>query len=326
MNPELIEIVHGRANPHIDPTLHIWGWEIPVYLFLGGIVAGLMVLLGILELRSGTRPSSRAVRWMPFVSLALISLGMGALFLDLANKLNVFRFYMAFMPTSPMSWGSWILVGVYPALALLGLGGLLPAERKWLGHLPGLRSGLGAWLLKSTLALADRQRPGLLWLGVGLGVALGTYTGLLLGTLAARLPWNSALLGPLFLTSGISTGAAFLLLFHLDDVTRQRLVRWDLAAIGVELFILALMLLGFVSGGATDALAGAALLGGAWTPVFWSLVVIAGLLVPLTLNVLEVRRHLPLTALSPTLVLIGGFALRAVLVGAGQDMGFSSLP
>jgi formate-dependent nitrite reductase membrane component NrfD len=41
-----------------------------------------------------------------------------------------------------------------------------------------------------------------------LGVALGIYTGILLNTMVARPLWNSAILGPLFLVSGLSAGAA----------------------------------------------------------------------------------------------------------------------
>ena len=44
---EIIEIATTRRNPGIDPYLHVWGWEIPVYLFLGGLVAGLLILSGI---------------------------------------------------------------------------------------------------------------------------------------------------------------------------------------------------------------------------------------------------------------------------------------
>ena len=33
----MLEITSTRANPMIDPAMHVWGWEIPVYLFLGGI-------------------------------------------------------------------------------------------------------------------------------------------------------------------------------------------------------------------------------------------------------------------------------------------------
>ena len=42
----MLELVTTRHNPMVDPALHVWGWEIPVYLFLGGWVAGSMVLAG----------------------------------------------------------------------------------------------------------------------------------------------------------------------------------------------------------------------------------------------------------------------------------------
>jgi formate-dependent nitrite reductase membrane component NrfD len=38
------ELVITRHNEMIDPHLSIWGWEIPVYLFLGGLVAGMMTV------------------------------------------------------------------------------------------------------------------------------------------------------------------------------------------------------------------------------------------------------------------------------------------
>ena len=44
----------------------------------------------------------------------------------------------------------------------------------------------------------------------------------------------------------------------------------------------------------------------------------AGLVVPLILNVLEVKRHTRMTLFAPALVLIGGLALRAIFVAAGQ--------
>jgi formate-dependent nitrite reductase membrane component NrfD len=42
MKEELI--VSGRMNPGIDPYLHIWHWQIPLYLFLGGLAAGILFL------------------------------------------------------------------------------------------------------------------------------------------------------------------------------------------------------------------------------------------------------------------------------------------
>ncbi len=40
-------ITSGRMNPGIDPVLHAWGWEIPLYLFLGGISAGLLFFVSL---------------------------------------------------------------------------------------------------------------------------------------------------------------------------------------------------------------------------------------------------------------------------------------
>jgi len=326
MNDALLETLHGRHNEMIDPSLHIWGWEIPVYLFLGGVVAGMLVLSAALELSGGKRPRSRAIRLAPFVALVLLSVGMLALFLDLDHKFFVWRFYLAFEPTSPMSWGSWILLLVYPVGLLLGLGSLDARER----------SGLLGWALVGKLRLrsalewvlegADGWRNQVLWGAVVAGVALGVYTGLLLGTLSARPQWDTAVLGPLFLSSGLSTGAACLLLFSLDPEERHWLVRWDLVAIGAELFFLGAMLVGFATGDRAAQHALHNLTAGEWGGPFWVLVVLLGLVVPVTFDALEIRRRLPPLRLTPALILIGGLSLRWILVDSGQASNFSAFP
>lgn len=299
-----IETVTTRANPLIDPSLHVWGWEIVAYLFLGGLVAGLFVLTAGLELRTGAPARSRAFAQVPLVALALLSAGMLALWLDLAHRFWAWRFYAAFRPTSPMSWGAWILVLIYPAGLLLWLGGL---ER-----VPERLVAITAW--------ARTHRHGLLLTGVAMGVGLGIYTGLLLGTMPSRPLWNSALLGPLFLASGISSGAALLLLLASDESERTTLARWDALAIGAELVLIALLLLGWASGGAISEAAAEAFLGGPYTAVFWSLVVVMGLLVPLAMELLEARRHLAFATVAPVLILAGGLALRWILLAAGQQV------
>lgn len=323
MNPQLVEIVHGRSNPHIDPTLHVWGWEVPVYLFLGGLVAGLMIIVPLLEMKTGRISKARNVRFMPLVAIALISLGMGALFLDLAYKLHVFRFYLTFEPTSPMSWGAWILMVVYPVLGLLALGGLDEEDRARFGLGP---QATGLMRLVRNLADWSYENRGVIrGLSIAVGIGLGTYTGLLLGTLSARLLWSSALLGPLFMVSGFSTGAALLLLAKPDGEEQHLVSSWDAIAIGVELMLLVVMLLAFASGGTAQRAAAEPLLGGSYTPQFWALVVGAGLLAPLALELVELRRHAKPTLTAPALVLVGGFALRFILVAAGQATSFSML-
>jgi protein NrfD len=317
MNGVAIEISSGRHNALIDPRLDVWGWEIPVYLFLGGVVAGLLVLGAWLELRRGERPRSRAMGLLPFLGLVLISLGMGALFLDLEHKLHVLRFYLAFEPTSPMSWGAWILVLVYPLGLALGLLSLSEAQRAFLRE----RLPAGRHLDRLAAAL-DRSRRPLLWAAAITGAGLGIYTGLLLGTMVARPQWHSAVLGPLFLCSGLSTGAALMLLFRLEEHEHRALERIDGWAIAIELALIALLLIGYATGGQAEQHALYHVAGGPWTSAFWSLVVIGGLIVPLAMELVGRRRRLPFAVMASVLILVGGLALRFVLLSAGQAGSF----
>ncbi|HVI95253.1 MAG TPA: NrfD/PsrC family molybdoenzyme membrane anchor subunit [Anaeromyxobacter sp.] len=308
------EIDIARHSRLIDPHLHVWGWEIPAYLFLGGLAAGVMILTSILWARGDDR--SKAVRWAAFAPPLLVSAGMGALFLDLAGKLHVWRFYLAFRWTSPMSWGAWILVLVYPVTLLVALAGLDDAQSERVTT--ALGRGPVAGLVARARAFGRAHAAGLRRTNLATGVALGVYTGVLLSTLGARALWGSALLGPLFLVSGISTGAALLLLLDLSAEERHLVARWDRIAIGLELFVLALFLVGLATSGADGRSAAELLVGGPYTAPFWALVVIGGLAVPLVLELLEARLHLPPTLAAPGLVLAGGLALRWILVIAGQ--------
>lgn len=316
MNPETLEVVTTRHNAGIDPHLALWGWEIPAYLFLGGLVAGIMVLSAVLELSRQKKGETRAAELMPLLAASLISVGMLFLFLDLHFKLHVFRFYTAFRPSSPMSWGAWLLLLVYPVLGLLGLGGLREESRTWLRD--RLRFGWVRRGLDALFSLADARRRAVLWATIASGSGLGLYTGLLLGTMVARPVWNSSVMAPLFLVSGVSTGAALMMLLPMGAPDAHRLVRWDTAAIVVELTLIGAWLVAGVSGGSTAQAAAALFLGGPYTAVFWGLFVVAGLVVPLALNLIEIRRGVAGTRWAPALVLVGGLALRAILVSAGQ--------
>ena len=310
----MIELDVARHSNLVDPRLHVWGWEVPVYLFLGGLAAGTMILTSLLALRRAER--SPALRWLAFAAPVLVSVGMLALFLDLAYKVHVWRLYLAFRWSSPMSWGAWILIAVYPVTLLLALAGLDDVQAgkaaAWAGRL-----GLSRFLLAAR-EMGRRHASGLLRWNLAVGAGLGVYTGVLLSTLGARALWSSALLGPLFLVSGLSTGGAFLLLFGLAAEERRDVARWDRVTIGVELALLALFLAGLGTSGAAGREAAGLLLGGPYTAPFWSLVVLGGLAVPLLLETLEARLHLRFTVATPALILGGGLALRFILVAAGQ--------
>ncbi|MGK2859631.1 MAG: NrfD/PsrC family molybdoenzyme membrane anchor subunit [Thermoanaerobaculia bacterium] len=314
----MTEVEIFRNSASIDPQLHIWGWEIPVYLFLGGLTAGIMVLTAIVGRRVEGGAQSRAMRLLPFAAPVLLSLGMGALFLDLEYKLHVFRFYTAMKPTSPMSWGSWILLLIYPATILLGVARLRDEDVSTLPLLRSLR-GRGAGLLARLRAVGTANVRAVEAANVFLGVALGGYTGILLGTLGARALWSSVLLGPLFLVSGLSTGAAFMMLFRLAHEEHATLLRWDIGAIALEFVLLGFFFVELVANGGQKGRAAAALFfGGGYTAAFWALVVITGLVTPLVMEVAEARKGLRPAIVAPFLLLVGGLSLRWIFVLAGQ--------
>jgi len=338
----MLELTTTRHNPLIDPALAVWSWEIPVYLFLGGLVAGMMVLAGMAMLRiaRGDDPRSFFSLHTPLLGFVLINLGMGALLLDLTHKLYVWRVFLTFEPTSPMSWGSWVLIVVYGVLLASALI-RLPDAWPWAGRrFPILQTWSGALLARSWLVAA------LAWANIVLGVALGIYTGILLNTMVARPLWNSAILGPLFLFSGLSAGAAMV---HLAAVVRgersapqgmvggalaalcqplgaaapgkrtvDSLIRADVAFLAIELVLIGLLLVNLYTSSASHAAAAALIVSGRWAWAFWGVIVGLGILVPLALQGLELKHRIPHTVVPALLVLAGGFVLRWVMVNAGQ--------
>jgi len=240
------------------------------------------------------------------------------LFLDLEFKSHVYRFYFTFELRSPMSWGAWLLVLIYPSTILHGMGGLTQTEAdKMVGWRPVQALRLGR-ILQTLRRWGQDHLTLLTKTNIGLGVALGLYTGILLGTLQARALWNSTMLAPLFLASGFSAGAALLLLFPLKSREKHLLVRWDLYVIGAEAVLLALFFIDRASSCVLGREQVGRFFGGDLTAPFWSLVIVAGLAVPAFLEMLEIRKNYRPTVMAPILILLGGIALRWILVAAGQ--------
>jgi formate-dependent nitrite reductase membrane component NrfD len=291
----------------------VWGWEIPIYLFLGGLVAGLMLAVSIAVLVRGRDRVTPAMKVGLAAAPVLLSLGMGALFLDLTQKLHVVRFYMTLVPSAPMSLGSWVLLLVYPVQLLLVLALPFDALTPWLDRVPAL-AGLRRFSEAHVARLA--------WLGVGLGVALGIYTGVLLSATVARPLWSSGALGFLFLASGSSTGVAALMLGERDHETLALLARADIGLIALEVVVIALWLIGLSTQGPLYREAAALVLSGPWAPALVGMVIFGGLLVPAALEALALRGRALHSRLVPALVLAGGLLLRFVIVYAGQEVGF----
>ena len=99
---------------------------------------------------------------------------------------------------------------------------------------------------------------------------------------------------------------------------RKVLSRLDLIMIGIELFLIIHMLMGFLAASEVQIEAAQLFLGGEFTVVFWVFVIILGLIFPAVLEILELKGfHVPVW-IPALLILIGGLVFRFVMVEAGQ--------
>src|SRR5210317_1992258 len=135
MSEELL--VTARDNALIDPSLHIWTWEVAMYLFMGGLTAGIMFFAALMTVRDKEHIAPFAATRLALLAPIALSIGMTTLFLDLEHKLFVYRFYTSFQITSPMSWGAWILIVIYPVSIMQ----ILSTFRSGYGVLAGFFDG-----------------------------------------------------------------------------------------------------------------------------------------------------------------------------------------
>ena len=300
------------VNEITYPHLTSWEWPVAAYLFLGGLVAGLMVLGGVLNLRRSPL-FRRAVAIADIAALPLLALGLLMLFLDLSNRWNAWRFFTTFQLTSAMSWGSWILLLSGIVLAIRAARRLPDTiTHKWLEPFTGTLAWARRWARKVDTKILDVAT-------ITLGVGLGFYTGVLLSTVSARPLWNTAVLAPLFLVSGLASGGAFLCLF-ISREAHMRLVPVSLALCGAEALLLLTYIVSLWFGTLATQRAGDVLLGGGFGWAFWLLVVVIGLLIPVTVETADWRdRNVPhlVERTAPVLKLVGSAALRFVIVFAG---------
>lgn len=151
-----------------------------------------------------------------------------------------------------------------------------------------------------------------------LAVILGIYTGILLSAFNARPLWNTSILGPLFLVSGMSTGAAVIMLMSKDHKEKKIIGRIDILLIVVELFFIIHLFMGFLAGSEVQINAANLFLGGKFTAPFFAFVVILGLIFPAVLEIFELKGYKVPIVVPAVLILLGGLIFRFLMVEAGQ--------
>jgi len=307
MNEELI--ISGRENLMVDPQLHIWHWPIPLYLFLGGLAAGVLFFAALYYLLGKEEDFRTAVRRVPFLAPAALVIGLAALFIDLRHKAYFWQLYTTIRLESPMSWGAWTLLVITTVSFIWCALHIREFFPKW--------DWRYNWL-KELESFFNRYKRPLAWVMLVFAIITGVYTGILLSAFNARPLWNTSVLGPLFLASGLSAGAASVVLASKNKHERLLFTKIDLIILGTELFLIVHMFMGFLASTQVQIEAAGLFLGGPYTMVYWIFVAMLGIIIPAILDLMELKGyHIP-AVIPGLLVIMGSLVFRFVFVFAGQ--------
>ena len=148
-----------------EPT---WTWEVPLYLFTGGIAGGASLLHGFARLAGHERLARRSL----LVAGACNAVNPVLLVSDLGRPERFLNMLRVFKVASPMSVGSWILFvsgGAGATSAALERTGLLApvkglAEAVWFASGPPLATYTGALLANTAIPVWSEARGQLPWL------------------------------------------------------------------------------------------------------------------------------------------------------------------
>ena len=292
----------GRDYYGIPPIKeHTWTWEVPVYFWLGGIGAGSQLISTVAQLLGWKdKAFFRATRYTVLVTMILSPI---LLIMDLGRPERFLNMLRILKLRSPMSTGSW-------ALSVFGgLSGLIATAQAAQDGLLG-RDNILARLVKTFIP--DRL---LSVVALPVGLYVGLYSGILLSATSVPM-WarNFLLMGPTFLSSGLSTAlSAISFVLHLGEWGEKRTLEALRRAERISLLI-------------ESALIAASLLRmGRWgkplyskrlAPLFFGGTIVGGILAPFAL--LSGRESRPRGLLASVLVLLGGLALRFAMVEGGR--------
>ncbi len=330
--------INTLTHPHLD----IWSWLIAVYLFLGGLVGGLLILSAISQFRARGKEMPRSAYIGPVLAPFILSAAMAFVFLDLTKKLSVFWFYLSFMVTAPMSWVAWAL-GI--TIIMSTLWSLASIPERWRAQMESagsrdvttrsyvkrklhLFSGIALGTIRKVSFRLLSGRDILAAVNLVLGIILGMGTGVLLSSFVARPLWNTPVLPVLFLVSGLSTGASLLILIEKDERESLFFKKADIVLITAEILLIALFFYGHLASTAAHREAIRPFLAGGYYFPFWTVTLIFGISLPLVIGieVAEVTGHARSRLhIGAWLVLIVGLILRLSLVYAGQLTGLTPL-
>jgi formate-dependent nitrite reductase membrane component NrfD len=267
-----------------------------------------------------------------------VIIGIIALIYDLERPHLFWKLFLTFQPNSVMSLGAWLLL-FFSIFSFAHLYLWFPEKYDYLKMIPRIKSN--KFLGRFRGDNLTKIRGLVAGFGIPVSIGVGIYTGVLLGALNARPFWNNPMLPMLFLISAMMTGSAAIcfvgcFIKGFRGMTRENVNtnKFMIHSIDFTLMVFSmiavfLFILGLYVSPRSSVAAVHLIMGGEFTFLFWSLVVGVGILLPLALEVYELiphyivqtelREHNPwISGIITTSVLIGGFAMRYVVIYAGQ--------
>lgn len=183
----------------------VWGWEIPMYYYVGG-AAGASLVLGAAAQLDGSGRLDRMIRRCHWAGIIGSTLSGVLLINDLGKPSRFLNMLRVFRPTSPMNMGVWILSGAAPTAITAGLFLRRPGLLGRIGESFGFLSGL-------------------------FGMGLATYTGVLVGNSVVPV-WSASrrILPLLFGASAMASAGSLFSLFSEDP--RERRITYTFGTIG----------------------------------------------------------------------------------------------
>ena len=258
------------------------GSLITIAFFCGGIAGGLY--LYSLYLNN---------LWGMFIGWSF-ALAMGVFdLIHLHNKKIVWR--MALRPTS-----SWISRGLLFAILFIGTA--------------AIQIALAYWLPGSVIGTVFKVISGIMALGVA------AYSGFVVSYVSSVKFWHSAVMPILFITAGLAGGTSIILVvISLDGAALFAATKvFTMAVLAVYAVIIALHLWISTYNSTTAKNSVLAIISGDLALIFWGLIVVGGIVIPMALIPLMSLKSPTLPAINAAFVLSGNLALRYVILKAGR--------
>jgi formate-dependent nitrite reductase membrane component NrfD len=326
----------------------VWGWQPALYLFFGGLSAGTFVCAAALFFFTKDR-YKKTVNIAVWIAFACLAGGLLLLLSELTQPLRGLLVWQSFSNFSSwMAIGAWIVlvaVILYALTAILRTKLFVNVLSKILKFLPGI--------VKPVLNV-------LFALGALLGLCVAIYTGVLLMSAPGIPFWNTLYLPCLFTVSALGTGIAMVeIIFALveggkkaqpveDDEAAHKNAHKVRKALEVAVIILAVieaavlfvflnsMFAGGSIGNAINSYSqefaaytsAQNLVNGALAPLFWGLIVVCALSIPLIAAVagLFVKGKIGnvVVLVGSLSALVGGCALRFLVLLSALHADFVS--